>query len=319
MGRETYALLTGLFVLTLGAIMIAASVWLGHYGEERDVYIVITQSSVSGLNPESTVLYRGVQVGKVSAINFDPNDSRNILVRIEVDKGLPITQGTYAMLRVQVLTGLAQVELGDTGKNRQPLLTSNDKPAQIPLQPSLIDKLSYSGEHILLDSEALLTRLNDLLDTENQQALKEILTNMQMASKQLADLEAQMQKAFVQVELAAIKVKGAGEEVKQAGSATQKTLMQFDAVADEFGKLSGRLQVLSENASALAISGKQSTDMISNASLPRLNETLEELRATSKEIRNLSTLLQHDPQMLLYGRQPPEPGPGEPGFQEPRQ
>ncbi|MCI0734097.1 MAG: MlaD family protein [Methylococcaceae bacterium] len=156
MGKETYALLTGLFVLTLGSALVAASIWLGHYGEERDVYLVVTQSSVSGLNPESTVLYRGVQVGKVSAISFDPMNSRNILVRIEVDKGLPITLGTYAMLRVQGLTGLAQIELGDSGENQQPLLTNNANPAQIPLQPSLIDKLADSGGNILLGSQELI-------------------------------------------------------------------------------------------------------------------------------------------------------------------
>ncbi|MCI0655090.1 MAG: MlaD family protein [Methylococcaceae bacterium] len=318
MGKETYALLTGLFVLTLGSALVAASIWLGHYGEERDVYLVVTQSSVSGLNPESTVLYRGVQVGKVSAISFDPMNSRNILVRIEVDKGLPITLGTYAMLRVQGLTGLAQIELGDSGENQQPLLTNNANPAQIPLQPSLIDKLADSGGNILLGSQELIAHLNDLLDDENLRRVKVILTNMETATGRLADLEERMEKAFVQVDQAAVKVKGAGEEVQAAGLKAQKTLTQFDSVARELGKLSGRIQTLAESANALALSGKNATDIMTQSTLPRLNTVLEELKVTSFQIRTLSGLLEKDPQMLLYGRQPLEPGPGEPGYQESR-
>jgi phospholipid/cholesterol/gamma-HCH transport system substrate-binding protein len=318
MGKETYALLTGLFVLILGAALVAGSIWLGQYGKERDVYIVITQSSVSGLNLESPVLYRGVHVGKVSAISFDPMNSRNILVRIEVEKGLPITRGTYAKLRIQGLTGLAQVELGDPGINPEPLRTDNANPAQIPLHQSLIDKLSDTGENILLDSQVLIGRLNDLLDQENLQRVKVILANLETATGRLADLEDRMEKAFVQVDQAAVKVKGAGEEVTAAGSRAQTTLSQFDSIARELGKLSGNLKTLAESANALALSGKNATDIVTQSSLPRLNAVLEELRVTSSQIRTLSGLLENDPQMLLYGRQPPEPGPGEPGYQEPR-
>lgn len=309
MGKETYALLTGLFVLILGAALVAASIWLGHYGEERDVFIVITQSSVSGLNPESTVLYRGVQVGKVSAISFDPANARNILVRIEVEQGLPITQGTYAKLRVQGLTGLAQIELGDSGENQQPLLTDSVHPAQIPLQPSLIDKLSGSGENILLSSQELLTHLNELLDNENKQRVKIILANMETASARLAGLE-------TRIDQAAIKITGAGEELKEAGSKAQKTFASFDAVAEELGRLSARVQKLAENADALMLTGKNAADSMAQSSLPRLNAVLEELQDTSFQIRKLSADLEKDPQMLLYGHPPPEPGPGETGYRE---
>jgi phospholipid/cholesterol/gamma-HCH transport system substrate-binding protein len=316
MGKETYALLTGLFVLTLGSALVAASIWLGHYGEERDLYTVITQSSVSGLNPESTVLYRGVQVGKVSAIRFDPLNARNIQVQIEVNKGLPITHGTYAKLRVQGLTGLAQIELGDSGDNPQPLSTDKDNPAQIPLQPSLIDKLTDSGGNILLGSQELIAHINDMLDNENRQRIKAVLTNMETASGRLSGLEERMDKTFVHMDQAAAKVKGAGEEVLAAGATARQTFSQFDSLAGDLDKLTSHIQTLAENANALVVSGKHSTDIMTQASLPRLNAVLEELQATSLQIRTLSGLLEKDPQMLLYGRQPPTPGPGEPGYQE---
>ena len=311
MGKESYALFTGLFVLILGLMLVAASIWLGHFGEQRDVYTVITQASVTGLNPESTVLYRGVQVGKVNAVNFDPVNARNILVRIEIEKGLSITRGTYATLRLQGLTGLAQLELDDSGEYPQPLPTSDANPALIPLRPSLFDKLSDAGEGILVDTRTLITHLNETLDTESRRHIKATLGNLDTASGQLVAMEQHMQKAFSQVNQAAV-------SIKVAGAKAQISLDRFDAVAQSMEKLSSRLQTLTENTNALALSGKVTADSLAQTSLPRLNALLEEMQTATVQFHSLSELLEKDPGMLLYGHQPPAPGPGEPGYQEPR-
>lgn len=310
MGKETYALITGLFVLSLGTVLVAASIWLGHFGEERDVYTVITQAAVSGLNPESTVLYRGVQVGKVTAVRFDPANAKNILVNIEIEKGLSITHGTYATLRVQGLTGLAQIELSDSGDNPQQLTTSNAHPALIPLRPSLLDKLADSGESILEDTRTLLSHVNQTLDNENRQHIKTILSNLDTASGQLTALEGKMQQAFNQVDQAAVLIKGAGAKA-------QNSLEQFDAMTQDMKKLSAHLQTLSDNSNTLAMSGKDAINNINQSSLPRLNTLLDEMQATATQIHSLAEVLEKDPGMLLYGRQPPVPGPGEAGYQEP--
>jgi len=317
MGKETYALYTGLFVLILGVALIVLSIWLGHYGEERDVYLVTTQASVSGLNAESTVLYRGVQAGKVLDISFDPKDSRNIIVRIEVDKGLPITHGTYAKLRVQGLTGLAQVELGDTGENQQALITSPDYPASIPLQPSLVDRISESGGNILLRTEDLITHLDELLNEENRGHVRVILANLEAASGHLAGLEQRMDKAFAEVHEAAGEVKGAGREIKAMGVKAQQSVARLDSLPADLKRLTSHIQTLAESANALALAGKTATDATAKTTLPKLNAVLEELQTTSAQVRKLSGLLEKDPQALFYGRPSPQPGPGEPGYQEP--
>lgn len=318
MGKEAYALLTGLFVLSLGAVMVAITIWLGHYGEERERYIVATKGAVSGLNAESTVIYRGVEAGKVASIGFDPADPRTILVRIEVNRGLPITQGTYARLRIQGLTGLAQVELGDSGDDPEPLATHRDHPARIPLQPSLIDKLSDSGGNILLRAEELIVRLNELLDEENRRRVRGILANLDAATGKLAGLEERMEQAFAEMHAAAGKVNRAAGEVEGAGARLGQTLSRSAPVLVQLGELSGHLRTLAENANALVLSGKTATETAAKTTLPGLNGLLEELQSTSGQVRKLSDLLERDPQAVLYGHLPPEPGPGEPGYQEPR-
>ena len=59
--------------------------------------------------------YRGVTVGKVENIRLDPEKLQTILIRIAVDRDLPLTKNAYAQLGYQGLTGLAFVQLNDDG------------------------------------------------------------------------------------------------------------------------------------------------------------------------------------------------------------
>ena len=88
MGRDKHALITGLFLIVFVLGITAIVYWIGHFERQRNIYVVSTRKSVSGLNPESTVFYRGIAVGKVITIKFDPIDSGIILVPIEVDKDI---------------------------------------------------------------------------------------------------------------------------------------------------------------------------------------------------------------------------------------
>lgn len=311
MTKESYALLTGLFVLVLGAALVGITIWLGHYGEERDTYIVATQGSVSGLNVESTVSYRGVDAGKVAAIDFDPRDPRTILVRIEVNTGMPITYGTYAKLRVQGLTGLAQVELNDTGENPAPLATSKEHPARIPLRPSLFDKLTDVGANILFHADELMARLGEMLNENNRGRIQRILADLETAAGHFAGLEDRMDKAYAAVQ-------GASENVQTASAKAVKTLTHIDEVALDLRKLTRQIQDFTKNADALTLTGKNAGDTMIKTTLPRLNALLEDLQSTATQVKRLSDLLARNPQALLYGPRPSAPGPGEPGYQAPR-
>ena len=106
MGRDKHALITGLFLIVFVLGITAIVYWIGHFERQRNIYVVSTRKSVSGLNPESTVFYRGIAVGKVITIKFDPIDSGIILVPIEVDKDILFTKGVFATLRLKGVTGL---------------------------------------------------------------------------------------------------------------------------------------------------------------------------------------------------------------------
>lgn len=149
------------------------------------MYVVSTRKSVSGLNPESTVFYRGIAVGKVINIRFDPTDSSVILVPIEVDKNIQFTKGVFATLRLKGVTGLTQIQLEDSGALPALLLPGYDPLTRIPLVPSMTDKLMSSGEEILHKADHLMVRLSALLNNENSKNIGDILENLNTLTKKV--------------------------------------------------------------------------------------------------------------------------------------
>jgi phospholipid/cholesterol/gamma-HCH transport system substrate-binding protein len=304
MSRHNHALMTGLFLVALITATAVAIYWIGHFERERDLYVISTRQSVSGLNPESTVFYRGIAVGKVRKIRFDPKDFGTILIPIEVDKDITLTKGVYATLRLKGVTGLTQIELQDDGKIREVLPPGNDPMTRIPLMPSLTDKLMIMGEHVLKKAEQIMGRLNDLLNDENAKNIGEILSNVNTLTVKLFDLQASVDKAL------------AGVPVLSANA--QKTLTHIDNLTADLQHLTKNVQILSNKAESLADKGQTTGDLLLQTTLPKVHDLLTELQSATAQVRRAAALLENDPQSLLLGPAEPEPGPGEPGYKEPK-
>src|SRR5258705_3038575 len=118
---RAYALASGLFTLLLGIGVVLTALWFSGDTVETREYLLVSRHPVSGLNPQAPVRYRGVTVGKVVSIKFDPLDPRTILVEISVETGTPLTKGSFAKLGSQGVTGLSYVMLDDNGSNPEPL------------------------------------------------------------------------------------------------------------------------------------------------------------------------------------------------------
>ncbi len=304
MGKNNHALMTGLFLVALITATVVVIYWIGHFERERDLYVISTRQSVSGLNPESTVFYRGIAVGKVRKIQFDPKDFGTILVPIEVDKDITLTKGVYATLRLKGVTGLTQIELQDDGKVSGVLPPGDDPMTRIPLVPSLTDKLMLSGEDLLKKSEQIMDRLNSLLNEENEKNISEILDNFNTLTAKLSDLQMTVDKAL------------AGVPALSADA--QKTLTHINALTDDLKLLTRNVQTLSNKAESLADKGQTTGDLLLQTTLPKINDLLSELQSTTTQVKRVATMLENNPQSLLLGPAEPEPGPGEPGYKEPK-
>src|SRR4051812_8209059 len=101
MENKSHAIAAGVFTLLLGAAVLVAAMWFSGDTYEKVYYILESRSTVTGLSEQAYVRFRGVDVGKVTNIRFDPNNAHVILIEIGVQPDTPITRGTYAEIRPQ--------------------------------------------------------------------------------------------------------------------------------------------------------------------------------------------------------------------------
>ena len=310
MGKNKHALITGLFLIIFVAAVTSIIYWIGHFERERNVYVISTREAVAGLNPESTVFYRGIAVGKVLNIKFDPNDSGIILVPIEVDKNILFTKGVYATLRLKGVTGLTQIQLADAGKITERLpANSRNKAHRIPLLPSATDRLLDSGEQILAKADHLMVRLNAVLNDENVENIGDILGNLKNLSNKLIDLNKSLDKVLIGI-----------PELNHDAQATLKHInnltLELQILSKELRVLSNKTGHFADKASNFADAGKDISEILVQKTLPKMNILLTDLQATSRQVRNTASLLERNPQSLLLGTKLSEPAPGEPDYEE---
>lgn len=309
MENRSFALLTGLFTLLLGAALAATFIWFRGDNRDYDEYLVSSHLPVNGLYPQAAVRFRGVEIGKVERVYLDPQNPRNVLIRISVDHAIKITKGTFAQLGYQGVTGIAHVLLDDEGYDPEPLPRPADGLATIIVRGNVFDDLVENSKLLLKQAGTLLDRLNVIVGDNNQNRLENILTNFENASAQLEPALRSIPEVAKRAE------KLLGEDNQQSLRRSLDNLEQatnaFVPVAEDSRAVLANMKTLSEKLDR--ISTELSAE-VTEKTLPKINDLVDQLDRDSRDFRRLVLQIEREPQSLVFGRRPVPPGPGEPGF-----
>lgn len=291
MENRPHALVAGLFVVFLSIMVALAAMQFSGNTIQRNSYTVITKESVSGLNPQSVVRYRGVNIGKVEKIEFDPENLQQILIHILIDQAVILSDTVYAKLGYQGLTGLAYIQLNDDGTGKEPLADD----AQIPMRRSLLDEVAGSGQDLLTNVNQLILKMHHLVGDQNQAHISNILQNVEKATKNFDGIAGYLQPVLesftgLTIESATL-VKRLDEllgEIKYTVAKANQKEGIFDGLA-------------------------QSTQELA-AIIPELHKVSDSIVRNSSNLDRVLHQLEENPQSLFFGRPPSLPGPGEAGF-----
>lgn len=303
MENKAHALAAGAFVLLVSAMLVALAVWLTRDTGMRRPFEVSTRDTVTGLQPQASVRFRGINVGKVASIGFDQKIPGNVLVRLDVDQDAPITRSTFASLGFMGVTGIAFVQLDDTGESTETLATSGEQPARIPMRPGLVSQLSDQGTRMLKELEETSRRVNQLLSAENQKKLVTSLGALQQAAESVPPVMKEAGSTFQSFRAASGSVTSSAAEVG-------KLAADISLLSQRVQQPGGLLDQLAQGAGALAASGQA----LQTDTLPRINRTVDETNRAVRQMGRAASRLNDNPQALLFGSSPGGPGPGEPGF-----
>ena len=305
--KVNYAVV-GLFVVILAFGFIAGVLWLASGGalqKKYDLYLAIENESVSGLNINAPIKYHGVDIGKVRDIQLDSENPEHVRLTLAIERGTPIKQDTFAVLRTQGLTGIAYVELGGGTPNAPSLIPSSgyEYPV-IATRPSLGARLENVLTSVLANLDRTSANINALLDDENRAALKSTLKDISALARTVAARKDTLDRGIV----AAANTFGHTEQ------ATDK----LQPLLDRVGRSAAAIETMAnEVARTSATTGKTVAAVggdltrVTAETLPEVERLLGELRILSASLRRLVEQTEGNPAGLLFGKRPVPAGPGE--------
>ena len=322
MENKSHALAAGAFVLVLMAILVGLAVFLTRDKGSYDPYELTTKDTVTGLQPQAQVRYKGVTVGKVTDIGFDKQVQGNVLIKLDVQEGTPITDTTFASLAYQGVTGLAFIQLDDEEQPQQKVPPGADGIQRLPMKTSQLGKLTESLPEILSQVNDATKALSNLLNDDNQKKLVGALDHLSAAADGAARLTADLDTTLtrrVNPALDAVpgalrnadrtmrSLKGAADNISSAAAQASITAQRLNAENGPIDQLSAGTQALGH-----------AVDVIGSTTLPRINRVADEASRTMLQLSRTVTSINDNPQSLIFGNGQARPGPGEAGFVPPK-
>lgn len=309
MENRAHALVAGIFVLLLGLAAGVAVWWFTDKREALTTYHLVSTGSVTGLNPQAQVRFRGIAAGKVNSIRIDPDDPRNIIVSIDVRSDLPITHGTRATLGYQGVTGLAFVQLDDRGNDPRPLVSDGDRPARLALEAGLFEQLSDAALEAVSRFRRVSDDVGSFFDETNLARFRNTLQTLESAASGLDRTLGEAPEVIG--DLRRMLSEENARHLASALEGLDKLSMRAAPLAEEAQVVLTRLDEVLGTLGAVA---SATGDSFLDTTLPRLNDLLAELTDTSARLGRLIDEVDAAPQMLITGRSERKPGPGEDGF-----
>jgi phospholipid/cholesterol/gamma-HCH transport system substrate-binding protein len=293
----------GFFVIILFILLLAFIFWLGKYGFEKkryDYYTVYFTESVSGLNLESPIKYKGFEVGNVKNIKINPKNSEQIEITIAIDEGIPIKEDNFATLGTLGITGLKYIELKG-GSHTSKLLDANENNRKIiQSKQSVIESLELSTK----DFKDILIQTKKLLSDENLQDLSNLIKNSSNSFKNIDTLTQHLiakEKAFD----ALLK------EFSHFANTSSDSFKIMSDSASTVKESAAAFELLSEELLKEVQSGSLNIKEISKESLEKLNGVLKNLDSTLLQTQNFIEELEKSPSDIIFKQQAIEYGPGE--------
>ena len=300
--KQTY-FTVGLFVIIGVLLGAAAIVWVSttKYFKKGATFVTYFDESVQGLQVDSIVKYRGVDVGRVEKIAVAP-DYRLIEVVMKIDFKGDVMRETVAKLQLAGITGIVFVDLdqrrpGDM--TTSPKITFPTQYPVIPSHPSDIQQISSGVNEIVgkikkVDFEGISNQLvntTKALETVvGGAAAKRIVVNLETVTSNLANTALKIDKVMQEGSVEGVIVE-AKETIKDARTTIGKINTQLDSInlADTARKTNMLLDNVNRRTQAVAA---------------ETQITLENLRNSSEALDSLLERLKVDPSELIFSSPP---------------
>ncbi|MBU1274878.1 MAG: MCE family protein [Proteobacteria bacterium] len=303
----------GLFVLLGLALGVGAIAWLGasQYLKGAEKYVTFFNESVQGLQNDSTVRYRGVDVGRVKAIRVAP-DSRLIEVIMEIQFEGDLSKELVAQLSTAGITGITFIELDRKKPGEKDLSPKIDFVAEypiIPSRPSELQRIVSTLDNVMQQVQTINFKQMGQRLEKTLESVEKLFTDqrLQVTMERIADASVKVDELARRIDRALDEksMKTLVADSKKVLDGAKATVASAKGMVDQLsadikemelgatGKRAGRLfEGLEQRSYQLALEAQL---------------TMQNLREASENLKELLQNLERDPSNLIFSRPPATP------------
>lgn len=277
----------GAFVLACVIGIVIAILWLAgaQYSREFETYHTYFTGSVTGLGEGTKVRYNGIDVGRVKAVDFDPDDPKRVIATLEINPEVRIHEDSMASIASEGLTGGTYVEI-DGGSKDSPLVTR--KPGErypiINSKPSTIQQLVESAPQLVAKLNKIADALNDVLNPQNRRALSDTLADlrdtMSVVQRHSADIDATLSN----IALSSQKLNTNMDDLHNILGNANIAVTDADTSIKHIGKLAN-----------------DADDFVNGDGLQQFGQLVGDARRLVESLTRLTNKLNRQPTQLLFG------------------
>lgn len=299
---RTQAVKLGIFVLTVVTILVLALVLVGglRLGRPVDTYHIVTGGGVSGIDLASAVTMRGVEIGKVGAIELDRSDFGRVRIDLRIDPGIIIPASSRAYFPRVGVTGQRAIDItGGTLADGRLAPGSTIPRGETPLE-ALESHASRLGEDLTtLVADARQTvqhakvvlaavdpeRVAAVVEAVDPARVKAILAHTEHTAKTLESTSKQLERAVTE---GRARLDDLAHDVGAVAARAAKVLEHADGASLELSRL-------------LVVAAT-----ILNANEDDVRAAIGNIRRVSQDARALVRALRTRPSLLLHSTPPKE-------------
>jgi phospholipid/cholesterol/gamma-HCH transport system substrate-binding protein len=288
--RSNYVMVGAVTVALLAGVLLFI-VWLaGLSNKQTKCYDIYFSQGVGGLNKGSNVSFSGVPVGQVTKISLLPNRPEFVWVRIDVDQQTPVLQGTTAQIHGVGFTGVSEIQLAGAERGRNPIdqLGPQGCPV-VPASSGGISALLNSAPELIDRIQRLTERLTELLSDKNQNAIADILENIDVTTAELRKRAPELGDTIAEIKIATHNAGLAANNVAALANNTNRLVTEDGKPAvQNLNKAIASIQQASDNLNNILSDARPGVQNFSKSTLPAANRLVHELQELSQSLQQVT-------------------------------
>ena len=160
---------------------------------EKNRKFKINYAKVDGLSVSNPVTLNGFKIGKVQRINFNPNNTKELLVDIVIENDVVFPKTSIAELYETGLIGGKAIAIIPDYSNDSTIAVDGDllrgsiKPGLTELVNQILPQVQLQIEAVMKNAEIVLGNINTLFDDETKEELKNSIQDFSNLTKNLSE------------------------------------------------------------------------------------------------------------------------------------